>query len=84
MSMPQKVGTKVRVITRERRIFDNATVIRDDGLDLTILAMENNHLLYIQINWREVWYLYDQAQWELESELAQSRQVEEDGEDDDR
>ena len=82
--MPQKVGTKVHVITRGRRIFDNATVISDDGLDLTLLAMERYHPRYIQINWREVWYIYDQAQWELESELAQSRQVEEDGEDDDR
>ena len=83
ISMTQKVGTKVHVITRDRRIFDNATVISDDGLDLTLLAMEMYHPRYIQINWREVWYIYDQAQWELESELAQSRQVEEDGEDDD-
>ena len=84
ISMPQKVGTKVHVITRDRRIFDNATVISDDGLDLTILVMERYHPRSIQINWREVSNLCDQAQWDLESELAQSRQVEEDGEDDDR
>jgi hypothetical protein len=84
ISMTQKVGTKVHVITRERRMFDNATVISDDGLDLTILAMESDRPQYIQINWREVWNLYDQAQWELENELAQARQVEEDGEEDDR
>ena len=65
-------------------MFDNATVISDDGLDLTLLAQEGDHPRYIKINWREVWYLYDQAQWELESQLAQARQVEEDGEDDDR
>jgi len=82
--MPQKVGTKVHVITRDHRIFDNATVISDDGLDLTILAMERYHPRYIQINWREVSNFCDQAQWDLENELAQSRQVEEDGEDDDR
>jgi hypothetical protein len=82
--MPQKVGTKVHVITRDRRIFDNATVIGDDGLDLTILALDGERLQYIKIKWCEVWNLYDQAQWELENELAQSRQFEEDGEDDDR
>ena len=82
--MPQKVGTKVHVITRDHRIFDNATVISDDGLVLTILVMERYHPQYIQINWREVWFLCDQAQWELESELSLSRQIEEDGEDDDR
>ena len=58
ISMPQKVGTKVHVITRDRRIFDNATVISDEGLDLTLFAMERYHPRYIQINWREVWFLY--------------------------
>ena len=82
--MPQKVGTKVHVITRDQSIFDNATVISDDGLDLTILVMEGDLPRSIQINWRAVWNLSDQAQWELENELAQSRQVEENGEDDDR
>ena len=82
--MPQRVGDKVHVIIRDHRVFDNATVIGDDGLDLTILVIENDGPQYIKINWREVWNLYDQAQWELENELAQSRQVEEDGEDDDR
>ena len=82
--MPQNAGTKVHIITRDQRIFDNATVISDDGLDLTILALDGERPRYIKINWREVWYIYDQAQWELESELAQSRQVEENGEDDDR
>ena len=82
--MPQKVGTKVHVITRDRRMFDNATVISDDGLDLTILVLEGDRPRTIKIKWREVWSHCDQAQWELESELAQSRQVEEDGEDDDR
>jgi hypothetical protein len=59
-------------------------LISDDGLDLTILSMERYHPRYIQINWREVSNFCDQAQWDLENELAQSRQVEEDGEDDDR
>ena len=84
ISMPQRVGDKVHVIIRDHRVFDNATVIGDDGLDLTILVIENDGPQYIKINWREVWNLYDQAQWELENELAQSRQVEEEGEDDDR
>ena len=65
-------------------MFDNATVISDDGLDLTLLAQEGDHPRYIKINWREVSNFCDQAQWDLENELAQSRQVEEDGEDDDR
>ena len=82
--MPQRVGDKVHVIIRDHRVFDNVTVIADDGRDLTILVIENDGPQYIKINWREVWNLYDQAQWELENELAQSRQVEEDGEDDDR
>jgi hypothetical protein len=77
-------GTEVHVTTKDHRMFDNAEVISDDGLDLTILATDGIHPLYIKINWAEVWYLCDQAEWELESELAQPRQVEEDGEDDDR
>ena len=82
--MAQEVGTKVHVITRDRRMFDNATVISDDGLTLTILALDDEPPRYIKINWREIWSIFDQAQWELETELEQSRQVEEDGEDDDR
>jgi len=82
--MPQKVGTEIHVITRDRRTFDNATVISDDGLALTNLVRKGDCPQYIQINWHAVWNLYDQAQWELENELAQSRQVEEDSEDDDR
>jgi hypothetical protein len=76
-----KPGDKVHVATKLHQTFDNATVVSDDTVTLTLKVVDGPQLQYTQlypIRWANIMYCYEQAQWDLEMSIMAAR-----GDDDD-
>jgi len=68
-----KPGNRVHVSTKDHRTADNVEVVSDDGKVLVVRIEEGLHKKFIEdirLPWSEIMYCYEQAQWDLECEIA--------------